>query len=712
MVLFSVSCSTKKDAFLNRSFHSVNTKYNILYNGNEAFKNGLEQLNSSYEDNYWEILPIEPLEIDELALPGFDKKDDNSPKDFEKSEEKAVKAVQKHSMLIARQERNKQIDDAYLLLGKSRYYSKRFVPALEAFNYVIINYPRASLINETKIWQSKTHIRLRNEEQAIENLTILLKDKKLPPEIIERAHTALAMAYEAANNSKLVVDHLKKAVQTDFNKEQTARNLFVLGQIYSNKKLLDTANNYFQQIVDYKKAPYKYKIHAQIEKAKNASSKEDKINAISQLNKLIKDGFNKKYLDELYFQLGKIEESDNTDNALGSYKKAIANSTQNNFQKELSYEAVGNLYFDKVQFVTAASYYDSILQITSDDTSKRILRLKRKRNNLEDVILYERISKVNDSILGIVAMTKEEQISFFNAHIEKLKAIQEKELKKVNTGSAISNVSINEDSSKGDWYFYNIQTVGFGSQEFKRIWGNRPLEDNWRLSDKTKINFPGFLPQEDEVVIGVVNNSEVMELAYYLDRIPSNNKTIDSLKNNRDNAYFKLGIIYKEQFKEINLAKNRLEKLLSFNPDVAYALPAKYHLYKIYSVENSEKATSFKNDIISNYPNSNYAKIILNPADALGSNDANLAENEYVLVFYDYKDENFDIVIKKSSEAILKFQGDPIIPKFELLKAYAIGKKEGILAFKEALNFVAMNYPNTEEGKKALEVIETIKTKI
>ena len=151
------------------------------------------------------------------------------------------------------------------------------------------------------------------------------------------------------------------------------------------------------------------------------------------------------------------------------------------------------MYFDKAQFVNAAKYYDSILQITSDDSSKRILRLKRKRNNLEDVILYEKISAVNDSILGIVAMTEEDQISFFTAHIEKLKAIQEKEQKKVNAGSAIFNVSTSDDSSKGDWYFYNIQTVGFGSQEFKRIWGNRPLEDNWRLSDKTKINFKAVL---------------------------------------------------------------------------------------------------------------------------------------------------------------------------------------------------------------------------
>jgi hypothetical protein len=225
------------------------------------------------------------------------------------------------------------------------------------------------------------------------------------------------------------------------------------------------------------------------------------------------------------------------------------------------------------------------------------------------------------------------------------------------------------------------------------------------------MNFPGFSTQEQENTI-VINNSELLELSYYLNQIPSNKQTIDSLKINRDNAYFKLGIIYKEQFKEINLAKEKLEKLLTFNPDPSFSLPAKYHLYKIYSEENNKKSEEFKNDIITNFPNSSFAKIILNPTNVAVLNDTNLAENEYALVFYDYKDENFDAVIEKSNEAIIKFQGDQIIPKFELLKAYAIGKKEGILAFKEALNFVAMNYPNTEEGKKALEVIETIKTKI
>lgn len=61
-----VGCSTKKDAFINRKFHAISTKYNVLFNGKEAFRKGLEQLNENYEDNFWERLPIEPLKLIKL----------------------------------------------------------------------------------------------------------------------------------------------------------------------------------------------------------------------------------------------------------------------------------------------------------------------------------------------------------------------------------------------------------------------------------------------------------------------------------------------------------------------------------------------------------------------------------------------------------------------------------------------------------------------
>ena len=91
-------------------------------------------------------------------------------------------------------------------------------------------------------------------------------------------------------------------------------------------------------------------------------------------------------------------------------------------------------------------------------------------------------------------MSKEERIDFFTAHIEKLKA-QEEQQKVTNTGSGFfdsGKTNKGEDTKSGKWYFYNVQAVGFGEQEFKRIWGNRPLEDNWRLSDKSQLNLRDF----------------------------------------------------------------------------------------------------------------------------------------------------------------------------------------------------------------------------
>ena len=304
-----IGCSTKKDAFLNRSFHNINTKYNVLYNGKLELESGLKSLNESYNEDYWQVLPIEPLKVDELALPGVKSDTDISPGSFDKAEEKAVKAVQKHSMLIKGREKNKQIDDAYLLLGKARYFSQRFVPALEAFNYAIREYPSANLINETKVWQAKTHIRLENEEQAIENLRFLLKKDDLEDAILEDAHTALAMAFVKLENIDQVMVHLKEATKTKENPDQRARNLFILGQLYRNKNQLDSSDFVFQKIIDFRKAPYKYKIHAHLEKAKNVSDQVDKKALLESLKKLAKNSDNLHYLDEIYYQIAQVSKA-------------------------------------------------------------------------------------------------------------------------------------------------------------------------------------------------------------------------------------------------------------------------------------------------------------------------------------------------------------------------------------------------------------------
>ena len=70
-ILVIISCSTKKDRFVNRTFHAKAAKYNVLYNGGVALETGLKDLGTTYQDNFWEVLPTEYMpDSEEELLPG------------------------------------------------------------------------------------------------------------------------------------------------------------------------------------------------------------------------------------------------------------------------------------------------------------------------------------------------------------------------------------------------------------------------------------------------------------------------------------------------------------------------------------------------------------------------------------------------------------------------------------------------------------------
>ena len=490
LIFIIASCSTKKDAFLNRNFHAVTTKYNILYNGKVAFQQGIDEINSEYEDDFWERLPIEPIKFkgNIIKAPSFSSSrggpgspiDDSATQDlppFEKAEEKAVKAIQKHSMRIYGKEKNRQIDDAYLLLGKARYYTERFIPAIEAFNYIIANYPQANLINETKIWRAKANIRIDNPELAIETMNILLRQPKLSDKIKEEAHTAMAMAHMKMDSIEKAKDELWLATETSKNKVQRARNLYILGQLYAEQQNKDTATLVFKRLVDFKKAPYKYRIYANIEMAKNSVSDSSTVQILKRFAKLIKNRDNRPYLDALYYQVAELErDRDSIDKAVENYNLSLRAKNGGAKQKTFSYERLADIYFKDLDYVTASSYYDSVLLVAQNKQTLRIKRIERRARNLTALRKYEEVLQTNDSILGLVAMSDEERETYFKGFIEKLKKKDEEEAQKrlnaVNFGSAFGGGGTQSSNNQGKWYFYNVQSLGFGKGEFQRVLGN------------------------------------------------------------------------------------------------------------------------------------------------------------------------------------------------------------------------------------------------
>ncbi|WP_412464822.1 tetratricopeptide repeat protein [Flavobacterium mekongense] len=730
LFLFLIACSTKKNTFLSRNSHALSTEYNILYNGQMALDKGIEDVKQQNKDNFWELLPIERMQVTEdKMLPG-----DNRNANFERAEEKATKAIQKHSMYIQGSEKNPQMDEAHLLLGKSRYYEQRFVPALEAFNYVLYKYPKSDKIYEVKIWREKTNMRLENDAIAVNNLTKLLKEIKFKDQIFADANAALAQAFLNLEQKDSAVAKIKLATEFTKSNEEKARYRFILGQLYESLGYKDSAFAKYQEVIEMnRKAARQYVIQAHAKQAGQFDyEKGDSIAFLKKFNDLIEDRENRPYLDVLHHQVALFyDKNKNITQAKKHYNISLKKKSQDTYLSASNYRNLADIYFNAAKYVTAGKYFDSTL-VNLKPRTREFNLIKKKRENLEDVIKYEGIAQRNDSIISLYKMSNEDKIAYFEKHIEKIKKeeaaalkLAEKEAlikenqernsgnvaedkgKKSNTAESTKS---NTKGSESTFYFYNPTTVAFGQKEFQKKWGKVTLQDNWRNAAAT-----GSLKGKDndakeeefaEETKDVAKGEERFTPDFYIKQLPTDPTLIDSLSKERNFAYYQLGIIYKEKFKEYQRAADKLEQLLKNNPEERLVLPSMYHLYKVYELIDKTKAEAIKSQIISLYPNSRYAQILANPNSQMaeaGDSPKSVYENLY----NSYQNHEYKKVLAEISVAIDRFTGDEIVPKLELLKANLIGKLSGLEEYGKALNFVALNYPNSEEGKRAERMIST-----
>ncbi|SDB62203.1 protein involved in gliding motility SprE [Flavobacteriaceae bacterium MAR_2010_188] len=713
------SCSRKKDKWLNKNFHAMGTKYNILYNGNIALERGREKVDDAFTENYWDLLPVERMQVsEEIMLPGQTK---NS--DFERAEEKANKAVQKHGMNINGKEVNPQIDEAYLLLGQARYFDQRFVPALQAFNYILFKYPASDKINEAKVWREKTNIRLDNNELAIKNLKRLLKQEKLEDQDFADANAMMAQAYINIQRKDTAITLLQLAAENTKKDNEIARYNYIRGQLYNEFGKKDSANLAFQQVIDlHRKVPRPYYINAHLAQAANFDMNTgDKLAYLEYLTDLEEDRENRPFLNKIYNQKAEFYLQEGKDSlAIAYYNKSLRTNNPDRRLRALNYTRLGDMRFDFSEYKTAGSYYDSTMSNQVLD-SKPYRIIKKKRDNLEDVIYYADVAQRHDSILNLVNLSDDDRMALFTAYTDelRLKAEKEEELQvlqerrsngivtventlpgTIPTLTPESNRATNREQQT--FYFYNPQTVAYGRNEFVRVWGDRSLADNWRLSD-TRLNQVNLVSGDSTTVATV---EQLYDPQYYIDLVPKDVKVIDSLIKDRNYAYYQLGVIYKEKFKENEFAKQRLETLLALQPEDRLILPSKYNLYQIYAEQNNtSKAEEYKSDIINNYSDSRYAEILRNPDTDL-TKDMNSPESIYENVYNAYANQDYAQAIQDCEKYIDLFEGEPIVPKFEILKASALGRLYGFARYRDAVNFTALTYPNSPEGKRAIDIMK------
>ena len=673
ILLISPSCSTKKKSWVNRQYHNTTAKYNGYFNGNESIKDGLKKLHANHIDDYTTTISVFPT--------GDLKTAQKTNSYINKAIQKGSIVIQRHSMKIKGTEYCKWIDDNYLMVGKAYFYKGDFEEAIKTFSFIINEYSKNEIRFEAALWLVRGYVEKGDFTSAESVLLDLLKDKKFPNKLDKELAVVAADFYVQKKDFTTATTELLNATELIKRKRKKVRLNYILAQIYQYSNNYSLAQKHYELVL--KSNPeYEMAFNAKMSLARSLESgNPDTKKMKEKLFKMTKDDKNKEYLDQIYYTIAEMEiNNGDTLSAIENYTLSAANSVENNSQKALSFLALGKIYFEKGTYKLASANYDSTIFYMDND-----FRLYEEAN-ARHLILTDLVSNINivemqDSLQMLAKLPKSEQSAvignIIQAELEKeRRAAEDQSLKQQMMYESGRNGGREEqfgsNTSGGQWYFYNPATLSFGMSEFRKKWGTRKLEDDWRRKDKKiSTNFEIDSTSTDSTSVEVQNTKDPN---YYLNQLPKTKEDFENSDSQIKEALYQLGVIYKEALNKIDLSTDNFGAIFTrFPTDEQYAALALYNVYINYLETNNPKATNSKETLLSKYPNSIYAKMIVDPnytSEILSKKD--LAELNYQEIFLLYKENVFDQVLVKTEN----ISDEKYKNKLLLLRALSFIQKE------------------------------------
>ncbi len=706
---FLLGCSTKKNTFLNRAYHNTTAHYNVLFNGNEAQKEVIFETEKNHKDDFDHVLPMFKLGTNEQSKSIYPQAD--------KAIAKASKCIQKHSMLIGGKERVKWIKDAYLLIGQANFYKYDYMPAMEMFQYVFKQYDKTKIKYDALYWLARTYNERGsiNEAQSILDLYESELDK-VKKKKKWQFYTAYADNYIKQEKYGQAIPMVLKSIEFTKNKKSQNRYKFILAQLCERTGDKATATKYYSEVLR-RNSPFEMEFNARINRALVFDSEKGNGEDLKkELKKLARDDKYIDFQDKIFYALGSIEEEDeHKKEAIDYYQRSVKASTVNPNQKGKSYLKLADIFFKDSKYEIAAVYFDSTVAFLSPKDEKYVYATVKK-DLLDELMENINTIRKQDSLLKVANMSPNEQEAYIAELIEKKKAEDEakKEMEELQQKQQASNIN-NAGGGNGSpappggsvWYFYNPTALSFGLADFNKKFGNRKLEDNWRRSNKQS----NPLAEANET--GIAGSDSIKPEytpEYYLRDIPIKPEQKNKANQKIMDAYFNLGIIYREQLNENMLAITSFEQLLTKYPETKYKLTTYYQLYKAYAdIGNTAKSDYYKNKILNEYPNSDYAKIIRDPSIASSlKTDKQKMEAMYEATYNAFMNLNYDSVITVANQVDQQYSGDPTQPKFAFLRALAIGRSATVPEFEASLRSVVIHFPKHKVKEEAMAILDFI----
>ncbi|PWN65711.1 type IX secretion system periplasmic lipoprotein PorW/SprE [Chryseobacterium viscerum] len=763
-LIASCATKTKKPEQRSKLLKGFSTYYNTLFNAKDALNSEFTTRDKEHKDNFYApYIPIltyeeQPLGSDlgqseafaensmkmaEVANRPSGRGDSGAPNrpggssgngparpDGEQSkgattleiaEAKALKAINKYSVTRNGEEKNKTIFDAYMILAQSRIYRGKSLEALDALNYVFTHMKDDKRIALARIYQGLAYDKIKDYHRAHETFA------KLKGEDINKSYAKLLSIYYSeslldAGKKEEAAQELDNAFELNSNRKLKSRIAYLRGQVLENLNQNDKARESYTSAYKYAN-DFEFEVKSQIAIAKTFNGKGDYAGAKNYLEGISKKGTYGSRKNEFYYALGLMaNKAGKKEEAQQFFRKSLFEKVSDPQIRGLAYYEIGKSYLEKNDYIGAGSYYDSALTVMTYEPSK--ILLKDQSAYIKKISKNYYLIKKNDSILSLAKMDNTQKTDYFTKYIAKLKVKEEREeqerrraerSKGFDTGDYSAN-SIFANSSNAfedfgvttkGFYFNNTGTVSKGTSSFKQVWGDRALADNWRFSKKM-----ASIEDMKNEALGVTSapNPRRFEPAFYIEQIPTDQGKLSQLKKDRDTASLGLGIMYQNYFTNTPLATKTLYDLVDVKPEEKVMLQALYEIFAMNYEKNPQASEKAKQILLADYPYTSYAEFARNPKNKSFIKSTEEVENEYKKAYALFESEKFAESKDIIDQTILKFPKDALIPKLYLLNAFNAGKSSGKEVMILQLEQIALNYSKTQEGIRAKEMLNYLKS--
>lgn len=755
-VLMLVSgCSTQKNTWVSRTYHSTTTKFNIYFNGSQSYKEGMQNIAKSNTDNYSQILPMFPSSNHE-SLSG-------ATSNMNRAIEKCRKSIKLHSIKKKPQknikkwnsseyrnwydqsEFNPALSEAWLLLAKSEFHKGDFLGSVGTFSYIMKYYATVpNVVAEAQIWTARAYSEMNWLYEAEDILT------KLSTQKLDKKNTALFSATMAdallkKKQYKEAIPYLKLAIEGEKDGKLKTRFKYILAQIYTLTDEKKMAESYYSDVIKAS-PPYEMEFNAQINRAQLFPTNVTGIE--KQLKKMAGNRKNKDYLDQIYGALGNVFlNAKDTTKALTYYAKAIEKSTKNGTEKGVVLAKAGDLNYLRRNYINAEPNYNEASKIFTNEYPD-FSRISKRAEVLADLVKENSVVILQDSLQKMAKMSEKDRLDAINKIIEGIKKAEKEELEKQNqkNNPAFAQNAENDDNftmpqasqmiggiknnSGSDWYFYNANTIKSGKIDFKKIWGNRKLEDNWR-----KINKSANLFDDNSTTASTINENQITTdqnqgtnnlnaekttqaavtdnktVEFYLQQIPFSDKQREKSNESIADALFNMGFIFKDRMDDYQMAIKTFDEFEKRFPTDNRVLETIYQRFLAATrYQDNVLKEKYRQQLLSKYPSSGYAKMLSDPnfIQTLGKMYQE-QDSLYNQTYVAYTKSDFETVFKNTDYVKKKYPLSSLMPKFEFLNSLSIGKTQHQSVFKNSLDSLVAHYPESDVSAMAKDILALMK---